>query len=168
MIGQDVILLRSTLEEVGNSHPITQVCTDNITTTGVANYKMKQQPSRAMNMWYFLIRNQKPLKTFSFHGNQYKKILQSILRSITLQNIINVYILSNYRHKKRHRRSRSSYLSRPCKGVLIQKIPIWKNSARHSPFTEYWISEVCPPLERASFEGVNDPLVGLWYIRDMG
>ena len=40
-----------------------------------------------MNMRYFWIYVQKPLKAFSLHENQDKNILQTILQNIILQNI---------------------------------------------------------------------------------
>ena len=63
-----------------------------------------------MNMQYFWICDQKPSKTFSLHEKQDKKILQNILRNITLKSIINVYFLSIHRQIKRHVQSRLSYL----------------------------------------------------------
>ena len=54
-----VIVLQNILEEMGHPQPITQLCPDNTTATGITNYTMKQQLSRAMNMQYFWIRDQK-------------------------------------------------------------------------------------------------------------
>ena len=51
-----------------------------------------------MNMCYFGIRDQKALNNFSLHGNQLKKILQTILQDIILKNIISGHVLSIYRH----------------------------------------------------------------------
>ena len=85
---------------MGHPHPITQVCTDNITATGITKNTTKQQQSRATNMRYFGIRDEKTFKNLSFHGNQDNKILQTILRSIILKKIINVYALSIYRNIK--------------------------------------------------------------------
>ena len=57
--GIDVIILQNTSEEMGHPHPITQVCTDNTTAAGIVNGTIKQQLSRAMNMRYFWICDQK-------------------------------------------------------------------------------------------------------------
>ena len=62
LTGRDVIILRNTLEEMVNPQPITQGCTDNTTAAGIANDTVKEQRSRATNMHYFWIRDQKPLK----------------------------------------------------------------------------------------------------------
>ena len=70
---------KNTLEELGHPHPIKKVFKENITSSCIVKYTTKQQRSRAMNMQYFCIRDQKMLKTFSLHGNQGKKILLIII-----------------------------------------------------------------------------------------
>ena len=45
-------------------HPITKVCTGNKTASEISNNTIKQQRSRATNMRYFCIRDQKTLKHF--------------------------------------------------------------------------------------------------------
>ena len=80
--------------------------------------------------------SKKSFKIFPLHGNETKKILPYILQIIILQNIIRGYILSIYRQIKRHSQYRLYYLRCPFKSLLIQKIPIWKNSATHSPLLE--------------------------------
>ena len=39
--GRDVIILQKTLEEMVHQQPITQVCTENTTDTGISNYTTK-------------------------------------------------------------------------------------------------------------------------------
>ena len=49
---------------MGHPHPITQVCTDNMTAAGIANDTINQQRSRTINLRCFGIRNQKTLILF--------------------------------------------------------------------------------------------------------
>ena len=58
-------------------HPISQVCTDNTTSSEIDNYTIKQQQSRAMNMRFFGFVTKKPKKN-SLHGKQDIKTLQTI------------------------------------------------------------------------------------------
>ena len=58
---RDFIILRNTSEEICHPQTITQVCTENKTDAGIANDIIKQQRSRAINMPYFGIRDQKTL-----------------------------------------------------------------------------------------------------------
>ena len=132
-----IIILRNTLEEMVHPQTITQVWTDNTTSAGISKYKIKKQQPRAINMRYFWICNQKTWKTFSLHGTQDKEILPTILQSIILQSIVNVYVLYIYRQIKHHTQSRLSYSIWTCKDVSIKKIPIWNNYARRYPFTKY-------------------------------
>ena len=71
------------------------------------------------------------------HENQSKKVLPNILQIIYMQNIIRRYILSIKRQKKCHGQYQLSYLRCTFKSVMIQKIPIWKNSTIHSRLLEY-------------------------------
>ena len=113
-----------------HSHPITQVFTDNTTAAGIANNTIKQHRQWKNEYAIFLDSWPKNLKKSSLHGNQDNKILQTILWSTILKIIINVYVLYIYIQIKCQGQYRSSYLRRPWKGVLIQWIPRWKNSAR--------------------------------------
>ena len=108
--------------------------TENTTASIIANNTIKQQRSCAMNMSCFGFVVKKCYKTFSFHGNQSKKILLVILRNIILWSIINLYIWYIYIWIQNHVRSLLSYLIQTCKGVLIQRIPIWNHSVRCYPF----------------------------------
>ena len=58
--GRDVIILRNTLEEMDNPKPITKVCMENTTATGISNNKTKQHQPYAINMRYFGIRDKEP------------------------------------------------------------------------------------------------------------
>ena len=59
--GRYVIILRSTLEEIGHPNPITKLFMENMAADVITNNTMKQQKTRAMNMQYFWIRDQKTL-----------------------------------------------------------------------------------------------------------
>ena len=52
------------LEEMGHPQPITQVCTDNIVASGIANDAINQQRYRALNMRFCWILNQKNFENF--------------------------------------------------------------------------------------------------------
>ena len=152
VIGKDVIIIRNTLEEMVHPHPITEGFTYN-TTASVNKNTINQQQSRAMNMRCFWIRDQKILKNFLVAWKSGQKTLQTILLIIVLQNIINMYVLSIYRQIKRHCRSFLSYLRRLCKGVLIHRILIWKNSTRHYPFLNIKNSEETGPGHEPRTDG---------------
>ena len=138
---------------MGHPYTITQVCMCNTKSCVVSNDKIKQQRSRIINMRYFWIRDQNILKTLSLHEKQDKKILQTILRSIIIQSVINLYVLYTYTQIKCHGQSRSYYLSRTWKGMLIQRIPRWNNSARLYPFPEYHDSVEIDPGHRPRIDG---------------
>ena len=61
---RDVVIPCNTLEEIGHTQPITQVCTGNTTDTGIVNDTIKQHISLTMNMRYFGICDQKTLTNF--------------------------------------------------------------------------------------------------------
>jgi hypothetical protein len=50
-------ILRTTLDEMGHPQPATPVQTDNSTACGIANDNIKQQRSRAIDMWFYWVRD---------------------------------------------------------------------------------------------------------------
>ena len=60
-MGRDIIVLNNMLEELDNPQPIIQVFIYNTMTSVIADNTLKRQHSRAMNMKYFGIRDQKTL-----------------------------------------------------------------------------------------------------------
>ena len=118
--------------------PITQLCTYSTTANVPTNDTIKQQQSRTMNMCYFWIRDQNIFKNFLI---AWKSGQENIAYYFTKHHSVKHHkgggVLYIPRQIKRHRQSCLYYLSRPCKSVLIQRIPIWNNSSIHSPFLEY-------------------------------
>jgi hypothetical protein len=55
--GQDAVPIRTTLKELDHPQPPTPIKTDNSTASGIANNTLKQRKSRAMDMWFYWIRD---------------------------------------------------------------------------------------------------------------
>ena len=55
--GQEAIILRTTLEEVGHMQPPTPIKTDNSIASGIANKSIRQRRSRSMDMRFYWVRD---------------------------------------------------------------------------------------------------------------
>jgi hypothetical protein len=55
--GQEAVILRTTLEELGHRQPPTPIKTDNSTASGIANKSIRQRRSRSMDMRFYWVRD---------------------------------------------------------------------------------------------------------------
>ena len=55
--GQELMILRTTLEELGHQQPPTPIKTDNSTTSGITNKTIRQRRYRSMNMIFYWVRD---------------------------------------------------------------------------------------------------------------
>ena len=55
--GQEAVVLRNTLRNLGHPQPPTPIKTDNSTTVGIANNTILQRKSRAMDMRFYWVRD---------------------------------------------------------------------------------------------------------------
>ena len=55
--GQEAIILRTTLGEIGHPQPATPIKTDNSTASGIANKSIRQRRSRSMDMRFYWVRD---------------------------------------------------------------------------------------------------------------
>ena len=60
---QEALPMRQCLEELGHPQPATPLKTDNSTAKGIINNTIKQKRSKAIDMWFLLVKRQGPPKT---------------------------------------------------------------------------------------------------------
>ena len=53
--GQDVVLARTTLDEMNHPQPLTPIQVDNATAVGIANRTIKQKQSKSMDMRFYWV-----------------------------------------------------------------------------------------------------------------
>ena len=67
---QDAVSLRTTLAEIGHPQPATRVRGDNSTAIGIANKKIKQRRSKAIDMRFYWLQDREAQSQFKFYWDK--------------------------------------------------------------------------------------------------
>lgn len=73
---KQAIPLRIALREMGHQQPLTPMCTDNITASGIANQTNKPKMSKSMDMRFHWLQDQSAQNNFNCFGDQELKTKQ--------------------------------------------------------------------------------------------
>ena len=88
---KEAVRIRRILSEMGHPQPRTLIQTDNSTAEGVINSRVRPKRTKSMDMRFEWLLDRQQQSNLKFIGDQVKQTWRTILQSIILPRIIEMY-----------------------------------------------------------------------------